>query len=241
MLEALNAAPSPLGISSLSSSLRLGKSNVHRMLTTLSHLGFVRQEEETKRYFPTLKSWELGTQVVERNLIRRGARTILRELVAATDESTYLSVLRDTEILYLEKLEGKKGAHSASRPGLRVPAILPASGKLLLALQPNWEAIADRAIAHHSEVLQVDRKVLLAELAAIREQRFATSIDGTQKGTNSLALPIGSADRPPVAALGFAMMPSRWDPKRLQAYRKMLDQAAQRIALMLETSDDPAI
>lgn len=234
VLEALASSAVPLGISALSSQLGLGKSNVHRMLTTLGHLGLVQQEEGTKRYFATLRIWELGTLVVERNLVRREARAVMQELVATTGESTYLSVLRDAEILYLEKVEGKNGAHSNSRPGLRVPAVYPASGKLLLALQPNWEAVAARAAEVPASQPRPDVAALLADLRQIRADGFATSQDGWQRGINSLAVAVGSPTRPPVAALGFAIMPSNWEPKRLEKYLALLRQAAERISAMSE-------
>lgn len=231
ILEALVSSNSPMGISTLSSNLGLGKSNIHRLLTTMTELGFVRQEADTKRYLATLKSWELGSFVVERDNVRRIARSAMRELLAKTGESTFLSMLSGTDILYLEKFEGlgAGAARSASRSGLRVPALMSPSGKLLIALQPNFEALTDRAIEDLPNEIEVSRIALIDELTAIRDQRYSTSVGSWTRGINAITVPVGAKGRPPVAALGIALLPDRWTQSYIAECLALLIRAAEQI------------
>jgi DNA-binding IclR family transcriptional regulator len=65
LYEHLCRAETPLGVSALASRLRLTKSNAHRILRTLTGLGYALQTPDGQ-YTPTLKAWELGTLVLNR-------------------------------------------------------------------------------------------------------------------------------------------------------------------------------
>lgn len=47
LLEAMANSDKSCGVTELARQLSLGKSNVHRLLQTLVHHGYVRQEEDT--------------------------------------------------------------------------------------------------------------------------------------------------------------------------------------------------
>ncbi|MEO5597194.1 MAG: helix-turn-helix domain-containing protein, partial [Novosphingobium sp.] len=49
ILEALALSNEPLGVSALSETLGIGRSNTHRLLKTLSATGYVGQEPGTRR------------------------------------------------------------------------------------------------------------------------------------------------------------------------------------------------
>src|SRR5262245_38713743 len=66
MLEHLAASEHPAGVTDLARTLGWPKSNVFQMLDTLKELGYVRKLAESGRYEPTLKMWEVGTQVHSR-------------------------------------------------------------------------------------------------------------------------------------------------------------------------------
>jgi len=234
ILETLAASEVPLGISALSDQLGLGKSNIHRLLATLIHLGFIRQEAATRRYSPTFLAWEIGSAVVERNALRRAARPVLHDLRAASGETTYLATLSGVDILYLDKVDGPYGIRSASRAGLRVPAVYTASGKMLLAMRPNHESVVDRAIAELGEAAQFDRASVLAELQKISREGFATSSSGWTQGVISVAVPIDNGRHPVSAAIGCAVPASHWKKRRLASLVSQMRAGAARIADTLE-------
>ena len=64
VLEFLARAGGPVRLSTIAEQLNLQKSNVHRLLATLTELGYVVQEPETGRYALTLRMWELGAAVI---------------------------------------------------------------------------------------------------------------------------------------------------------------------------------
>lgn len=235
VLSALAASDLPLSISSLSADLRLGKSNVHRLLATLVELGFA-QKDETRRYSATLKLWEMGSVTIERDGLRRAAQSVMRDLVQETGESVFLSRLSGTDVLYMHKLEALNGAHSASLLGLRVPAIFPASGRVLLAHQPEVSALVSRIIETEPQAsrLAVDR--VLKDFESIRAEGFATTVNGWRRGISSIAVPIARNGHPPVAAIGVSVLPDRYDLRQLRRFAPILFRAATRISHALGSS-----
>jgi IclR family transcriptional regulator, KDG regulon repressor len=237
VLSALAMSNTQLGVSALGAEVGLGKSNVHRLLTTLVELGFAQKEPGTKRYSATLKLWELGSMVLDRNLLRRAARPVLRELFDKTGNTVFLTLLSGTDILYIEKIDSPHGPRSPTRAGLRVPAAFTAAGKALLANQRDPEILLDRIIATVPEATTLNRARLLKEFAAIVEKGYAFSEGGWTKGINSLAVVVPHEIRPPIAALGIAGSPSYLNAAQTKQLMPMMVEGAARIAELLGPTD----
>ncbi len=62
ILELLVRAGRPAGVTELSAASGLQKSNVHRLLSTLASLGYVRKVDASL-YVPTLRMWEIGQHI----------------------------------------------------------------------------------------------------------------------------------------------------------------------------------
>jgi DNA-binding IclR family transcriptional regulator len=230
VLNALALADAPLGISALSEQLGIGKSNVHRLLTTMAELGYVQRESATRQYSPTLKLWELGTAVARRNLLIRAAKPVMQALHEDTGESVYMSMLLGTEILYLEKIESTRGAKSPSRIGLRVPALATASGKVLLADQPNSRALVISAMRNVPADANISAESIMAEFDEIRLNGYALSDSGWIRGVNALAVAVPNSGQPAVAAIGISVMPDRYSLLQLKKLAPKLFNSAAQIA-----------
>lgn len=226
VLAALCRSRAPMGVAALSEELQIGRSNVHRLLTTLSELGYVRKEEKTRRYFATLKLWEQGAIVVDRSRFRRGARPHLLKLAQDTGHAVVLSVLSGKDILYLEKIEATRSGPTPSRAGLRVPAIFPASGKVLIAYQPDAEALIADICATVPQASNLRPDALIEECRQIREKGYATAINGWTSHSSSVAVPIPGGRGHPRAALGIGVTSEDFDPANLADYVPKLDQVS---------------
>ena len=132
--EHLCRADAPLGVSALAARLRLTKSNAHRILRTLTGLGYAQQTADGST--PTLKAWELGTLVINRLDFVQIAKLYLNELNVTTGESAYLATLNGSSVVYLDVLESRYRIRIRSVIGGSAPAHCSASGKLLLAYNP---------------------------------------------------------------------------------------------------------
>ena len=60
VLESFSVERPEIGVTELSQALGLGKSTVHRLLTSLASRGYVRKNPDTERYCLGFKAFEVG-------------------------------------------------------------------------------------------------------------------------------------------------------------------------------------
>lgn len=230
LIEFLAANDQPAGVSAIAQHFKWQKSNVHRILTTLKALGYVRQDPVTSRYELSLKTWELGMKVVGRSVIKRCAQPFMRNLNQRFHESVNLSILVGDDILYLDNILSPYPLRPTASPGARVPAIFTASGKCLLAFRQDAESIARRIIAAHPEAANIRLDTLLQELANIRKVGYAVSISGWRINVNSVATAIHNREGVSIAAVGISGPSERMPADKIAEMAPALMNAAAQIA-----------
>ncbi len=117
----------------------LGKSTVHRLLTTLAAEGLIEQDARTGNYRLGLVMFELGEAVRVHMDLHAAAGPVLAELRAQTQESSQVGVLDGAEVVYIDRLESAHSLRLFTETGRRVPVHCTSSGKVLLAYLPEPE------------------------------------------------------------------------------------------------------
>lgn len=230
VLEILSKADVPVGVSAVARQLDLDKSNVHRLFVTLVELGYVQKEADTGRYFPTLKLWECGSAIVARHPLKRAAQPFLRLLQRQTSETAFLSVLRGVEVMYLDRIDAAYPLVAPMQVGSRAPAWRTASGKALLAFQPEPEKILDRIIATEPAAAALDRAALLEDFALIRRRGYSISVNAWIPGISAVAVPILDLRNVPNAAVGIGGVSERFGPEHLESVVRSVQTVAVGIA-----------
>ena len=127
---------SELRISALAERLKLAKSTVHRLASTLVEAGMLEQNKETGKYRLGLAVFELGSLVRRKIDISLEAKPWLMTLREQTGETVDLSILDHGGVVCVNFLESKKVNRTSSGIGLRKPVHCTAEGKALIAFQP---------------------------------------------------------------------------------------------------------
>jgi len=125
-----------LSIDALAAHLGLTRSNTHRTLQTLIHAGYVIRNPEGG-YRSSTRFFEMGARVLAQLDVRKVAAPFLHKLARETEETVHLSILEGAEIIYIDKIDSSKPVRSYSMLGGRAPAHAVATGKALLAYQPE--------------------------------------------------------------------------------------------------------
>jgi IclR family KDG regulon transcriptional repressor len=206
VLESFSVERPEIGVTELSHTLGLGKSTVHRLLTSLASRGYVRKNPDTERYCLGFKAFEVGSLVAGRGTIREITAPFLRTLMLATKETVHLGVLDEWEVVYIDKIESDHPLQMYSRIGRRAPLHCTALGKSIAA----WEAedwldrfLRRRHRAYTPSTL-VEPADLRRELQKIRAARFATDVEEFALGLKCVAAPLFDHSRRVVASLGIA-------------------------------------
>ena len=196
VLRAFSRAGQELGITELSRQLGLGKSTVHRLVTTLTAERLLERGSTPGRYRLGLVLYELGSNVTEHVDLHQAALPVLTTLRHETGEMVHVAVLDGLEVVYVERLESRNLLPIFRQVGHRLPAHWTSSGKILLAALPTDELT--RRLADWRPVAQTpwtitDKNRLLTELAAIAERGWAQNNEEGYLGIVS----VGRADPRP--------------------------------------------
>lgn len=202
ILDMLSTSDSPRGAADLARELGLTRSNTFRLLNTLADLGYVRRADETGRFVPTLKSWEIGMRIMARDPLRRIAQPHLRSLHEAVGLNVYLSVLDGMDVLYLDKVESDTLSHVSAQVGTRLPAFLVASGHVMLAHGDIGAEVAQAMTHPRGE--GIDPYELARQLQHAAEQGWSRTIAGSRPGVVSLAAPIRDSGSRVIAAVAIS-------------------------------------
>ena len=233
VLEALAASPEPRGVTDLANELGFLKSSVHRLLRTLATRGYVRQTT-SGRYTCTLKLLEMGSRLAEGIDVIAVARPQLVELARLTDETIHLSVLDESEVIYVDKIESPQPVRAYSRVGGRAPAYCVATGKALLAYAENkvLDALESRMQAHTPRTI-CDRQTLDRDLRRVRETGHAINRGEWRETVGGVASPIFDSTGRATAAIGISGPLERLTITRMREFTPQVVATARAISLAL--------
>lgn len=213
LLKAFLTREESIGVSELARRLDLGKSGVHRLLTTLVEEGLVEQDARTGGYRLGIVMFELGEAVKVHLDLHAAAGPVLAHLREQTGESSQIGVLDGAEVVYVDRLESAYTLRLFTETGRRVPAHATSSGKVLLAHLPEPDrerVLTATPLPRCTPHTVVDPDLLRAELAAVRLRGWADSVNEREIGVASLAAPIRGPHGQVVAAISIGAPLSRF-------------------------------
>jgi DNA-binding IclR family transcriptional regulator len=189
LLRAFNATDRVMTLTELARAADLPKSTVHRLLARLVELDAV--EHHGNGYKLSVSMIQLGA-TTPAAVLRDLALPHLAALHRWTGETVHLGVLRQFDIVYLEKLARPDSPSVLSRVGGRLPANCTAVGKALLA----WEDLDD--LQHFlpsplpmltpQSVTDVDK--LIAALRVVKADGVARECNEATPGLSCVASPV---------------------------------------------------
>jgi len=226
ILDILGQSSQGISIRELSTKIKLPKGTTHRLLSSLSYFGYVRQDPKTRNYFLGFKLVELGNLLLSQLDLRKEAEPFLRDLAERTKETVHMVILDRNEIVYIDKVETEQhtgGLRMASRVGLRNPAHSCAVGKVLLAdLSEEGlnNFIKEKDLFKRTENTIADPIQLKEHLKLVRRQGFAIDDEENEKGIRCVAAPIYNEVGRAVAAISISSPAFRITKKIIQETMK---------------------
>jgi IclR family transcriptional regulator, KDG regulon repressor len=206
LLKAFLSRDELLGPSELGRRLGLGKSTVHRLLTTLTAEGLLEQDPRAGGYRLGIVMFELGEAVRVHMDLHAAAGPVLGMLREETRETAQVGVLDGGEVVYVDRLESSHTLRLFTETGRRVPAHCSSSGKVLLAFLPE-QARADLLDSRPLPALTpdtiTDPAVLSAELSKVRARGWAEAVNEREIGVASIAAPVRDHRGDVVAAISI--------------------------------------
>ena len=192
-----------LGLSELARRSGVAKPTVHRLCAELLDWGVVERAGDAFRLGPKL--FELGGRVPGRRQFREAALPFVEDLLVATGHTVHLAVLDGLDVMYVERLTGRRFSPAPSAVTDRLPLHCTATGKCLLAFGPAalLDAVVAGGLPARTARSITDGPTLADELARVRRDGTATEIGEVSDGHVSVGAPIFELGENVVGALSI--------------------------------------
>ncbi len=229
VIRAFDAEHRELGLSEVARISGLTRAAARRFLLTLERLGYVTVSEG--RFSLTPRVLELGYAYLSSLSLPQVAQPHMEALVAQVNESSSISVLDDTDVVYVARVPTRRIMSITLSVGTRLPAYATSMGRVLLAALPEEELderlarIELRPLSAHTIT---DVVALRAVLDRVRRQGWAAVDQELEEGLRSLAVPIHDASGRVIAALNVSVHASRGTMTSLRREVLPLAQSAAR-------------
>ncbi|MCY3619339.1 MAG: helix-turn-helix domain-containing protein [Acidimicrobiaceae bacterium] len=191
VLKAFGPTAIELTVSEVASRTGLARPTARRLLMTLEQLGYVRSVGGA--YSLTTKVLEIGTAAIAAQGLWDVARPHLVALVARTHESSSMSQLDGSDIVYTARVPVAKIIALSVSIGTRFPAVATSMGKVLLSehTADELDAVLERPSTSGIIPRVVPSRAQLDEdLADVRERGWALSDELLTVGIRSIAAPV---------------------------------------------------
>jgi len=223
----------PLGITELSKRLTLPKSTVFHIVHTLHNYRWLERLDDSKKYVLGLRFFELGNLVQANSRLRQIALSHLEKLRKDTNETVYLVVYDQGEIVYLECLESQLRLRARPVYGIRVPLHCTSLGKAIMAFLPDEEVqniIREKGLVGFTDKTITKKEALEKELKEIRKTGYAIDWGEHEEGVRCIGTPIYNYLGKAFAAISISGPDFRFTKEKIKEFVPLVIRTAQEIS-----------
>jgi DNA-binding IclR family transcriptional regulator len=220
LLEQFHDEVDELGVTELSKRLKLHKNNVFRLLATLESRGYIEQNRVTENYRLGLKTLELGQTFIRQMGLLRQSRPVLEAIVRECNETSYVAILKEFHIVYLDAVETDLTVRVVPRVGSRLPAYCTAAGKIQLAYMTDEELEnylpTGKELKRFTANTIIDKEEFKKHLLQVAETGYAVDNEELDSGVKCVGAPIRDYTRRIIGAVSISGPSMRFSPERME-------------------------
>jgi DNA-binding IclR family transcriptional regulator len=194
------------GVTEIAAELGVHKSTAFRLAAALEMRGLVEQPGERGKYRLGLGLVRLAGAATVRMDLTQQSRPISERLAADVAETINIAILDADAAVNIDQVLGPSAITTHNWVGQRTPLHATSSGKVLLAYLP--EAAIDARLAapltRYTPHTVTDAKVLRKELARVRAEGYARTVEELEEGLNAVAAPVFADNGQVVASISVS-------------------------------------
>ncbi|NKX53548.1 IclR family transcriptional regulator [Arthrobacter mobilis] len=205
VLGAFDGTRSSLSIATLARRADVPLATAYRLAADLVRHGLL-SKDEAGMVRPGLRLWELANRASPAVDLRQAAIPFMEDVQSVVRQHTQLAVLRDDEVLVIERLSSRGSVVNQAQIAGRMPVHRTSLGMVLLAYSPNH--VQESYLTRHPEaVASVDAVSFdfRRHLAQIRLRGYAAFDGRVDAGTTGIAVPVLDLHGTAQAALGVVV------------------------------------
>lgn len=211
ILNAFDAEHPRMTLTEMASRTDMDRAKARRFLLTLEALGYVRRSGRDFELTPRVL--ELGHAFQASNQYRAVIQHYLQDITAEIGESSSLSVLDGTDVVYVVRSAAPHRLMAISLSvGTRLPAAYTSMGRVLLAQLPqaNLDSLLQNMeLRAHTPHSLVDMEALRKELDQVRQQGYSLVDQELDLGLRSVAAPVFAGNGDLLGAINISTNAAR--------------------------------
>ncbi|TDL30997.1 IclR family transcriptional regulator [Jeotgalibacillus sp. S-D1] len=224
ILELLSEYSEGLTSKEISLTLSFPQSSTFNLVQTLCTRGYLVQTI-SKKYKLGPKLIHIGSNAMEGLDVQSEGEVYLRELMEEVQETVFMAVLTEDELVYVSKLEYNRSIRTGAKIGSRKPLYCTGLGKAFLAFLPEQKReslINELDLNKITEKTVTSKPILLQQLKNYAEQGYAIDDEENEEGLYCLAAPVFNARNEMAAAISIAGPKFRMLPNKEPIVQKLL-------------------
>src|SRR5947209_10408626 len=202
VLEAFTPERPTLPLSEIARRAGLPLTSTHRLLGELCESGALERNADGS-YRVGLRLWEIASLAPRGVPLREAALPFLEDLYEVTHENVQLGVREGRDVVYIERIAGRRAVGVLTRVGGRFPLHASGIGLVLLAHAPATvqREVLEGPLQRFTDYTVTDPVRLERILAEVRRDGVAISVRQVTDDAMSAAAPITDAKGEVIAAL----------------------------------------
>ncbi|MFL9865081.1 IclR family transcriptional regulator [Paraburkholderia fungorum] len=217
VLTAFDGSKRQLSLSEIAALTGFDMSATQRFTFTLAALGYLFKDPESRKYELSPKLLDFTYHYLTSNDLVSRATPYLQQLGSETEEATNLTVLDDTDIIFVLRIVSRNVFNAHVITGSRLPAYCTAPGLAILATFDDGEVddilARTNLVAYTAATVYQPRKIK-ERITQIRKQGYAHAEDEYFVSDISTAAAITNAKGRGVGAVNIAVARPRWQADR---------------------------
>jgi DNA-binding IclR family transcriptional regulator len=216
VLEAFTPASPALTLSDIARRAALPLTTAHRLVAELCASGALERDGDGT-YRVGLRLWEIASLAPRGVPLREAALPFLEDLYEVTHENVQLGVREGREVVYIERIAGRRAVGVLTRVGGRFPLHASGIGLVLLAHAPETvqRDVLSRPLERFTEFTITDPERLRRMLVEVRREGVAMSDRQVTVDAMSVAAPIFDVGGEVIAALSIVSKADGTEAARL--------------------------
>ena len=227
IFELLAKNKNGLSVLDISSKLNIPQSSTSNLVKTLHDSGYITRDE-TKKYVLGARLIQLGSAAMESLDIGVVAKPILQRLMEKVQETVFLAIRAQNEVVYILKIDLNRSVNTTAQPGYRKPLYNTGLGKAFLSSMTKKE---QNEILSNIELIPItsytitNKDTLIEQLEQFKCQGYAIDDEESEYGLYCIATTVSTIDKNIEAAISISGLKMRVLPNKNVITKYLLDSA----------------
>lgn len=207
VLDIIAKSKRGLNVTDIANELQIAKSSIHGICVTLTELNLLHKKpDQTYRLGPHIMRW--SNRFMQETDVATEFASIWDESTSLPGATITLSVLEDTEVVYIAARNAELSAGFDFRIGMRLPAIFTATGKSFLSHKSDSEVrrlLESKIPTPLTKYSNQNIDVLLEELALVRLNGYSVDNQQVTEGMVCYGASVVNSLNQPIAGVAVSL------------------------------------